>query len=140
MFSSFKANLRIKQVRAKRGSKQPILSNLNYKSLKQPRKPAIENSLVSTISMKVLLEGGVRVILKPVLKKPLWALTKWLKVVYQVLIQWLTIAIIFELIYYINCYFYGMADIHEYWSKMKCLPIVLTNFSWAKSHDFYMFW
>jgi hypothetical protein len=66
----------MKEVRAKRGSKQPILSNLNYKSLKQPRKPAIENSLVSIISMKVLLEGGVRVILKPGLKKPFQALTK----------------------------------------------------------------
>ena len=60
----------MKQVRVKRGSKQPIPSNSNYKSLKQPRKPAIENSLVSIISMKVLLEGGVRVILKPGSKKP----------------------------------------------------------------------
>ena len=60
----------MKQVRVKRGSKQPIVSNSNYKSLKQLRKPAIENSLVSTISMKVLLEGGVRVILKPGSKKP----------------------------------------------------------------------
>ena len=59
----------MKQVRVKRGPKQPIPSNLNYKSLKQPRKPAIENSLVSIISMKVLLEGGVRVISKPGLKK-----------------------------------------------------------------------
>ena len=33
-------------------------------------------------------------------------------------IQWLTIAIIFELISYLGGYFYGMADIHEYWSKM----------------------
>ena len=33
--------------------------------------------------------------------------------------------------------FLGMADIHEYWSKMPCLPIILTNFSRGKSHNFF---
>ena len=33
---------------------------------------------------------------------------------YSVVLQWLTIAIVFELIYYKNGYFQGMADIHEY--------------------------
>ena len=48
----------------------------------------------------------------------------------------LTIAIIFELFYYINGYFrVYLTDIHEYSSKMPCLPIISINFSWAKSHN-----
>ena len=30
-----------------------------------------------------------------------------------------------------------MADIHEYSFKMSYLPIILINFSWAKSHNFF---
>ena len=34
--------------------------------------------------------------------------------------------------------FLGMADIHEYWSKMPCLPIIFTNFSRGKSHNLFI--
>ena len=34
--------------------------------------------------------------------------------------------------------FYGVADNHEYWSKMPSLPIISINFSWAKSHNFFI--
>ena len=44
-----------------------------------------------------------------------------------------TVAIVFELVYYTNGRFLGMADIHEYWFKIPCPP---TRFSWAKSHNF----
>ena len=32
----------------------------------------------------------------------------------------------------------GVADIHEYSFKMPYLPIILFNFSWAKSHNFFI--
>ena len=32
----------------------------------------------------------------------------------------------------------GVADIHEYSFKMLCLPIILINFSWAKSHNLFI--
>ena len=54
-------------------------------------------------------------------------------------IQSLRKAIIFVLFYYINGYFrVYLADIHEYSFKMQCLPIILINFSWAKSHNFFI--
>ena len=31
---------------------------------------------------------------------------------------------------------WGVADIHEYSFKMPYLPIILINFSWAKSHEY----
>ena len=53
--------------------------------------------------------------------------------------QSLTKAIIFELFYYINGYIrVYVVDIHEYSFKMPYLPIILINFSWAKSHNFFI--
>ena len=34
--------------------------------------------------------------------------------------------------------FKGMTDIHEYWSKLPCLPIILINFPWATSNNFFI--
>ena len=54
-------------------------------------------------------------------------------------LQSLTKAIIFELFYYINDYFrVWLTDIHEYSFKMPYLPNILINFSWAKSHNFFI--
>ena len=52
------------------------------------------------------------------------------------MVHWLTIAIVFELILYLDGHFKSVVYNHEYWSKIPYPPCILTRFSWANSHNY----